>query len=162
MDIFADTRWNETGLFLQQGHSYTFSATGKWLDSKDSCDWKGTEDGTFTAGDMLRATSTFLGKFEKFYKDFSSNESTDFLGTKRVEPMRWFTLVGAIANDSGSSRVVKNDGSPVPHQYVDLTRHENDPLKITQPGYLYCFPNDIWSLYENNHGSVQLKVTRVG
>lgn len=53
--------------------------------------------------------------------------------------------------------MVKNDGSPVPHQYVDLTRHENDPLKITQPGYLYCFPNDVWSLYENNHGSVQLK-----
>jgi hypothetical protein len=29
------------------------------------------------------------------------------------------------------------------------------------PGYLYCFPNDVWSLYDNNHGSLRLTVTRV-
>jgi len=162
IDVFADTRWNNTGLYLQQGHSYTFTAAGKWLDSKDSCDWKGTQDDTLSLGDIVRGTSSFLGQFENIYKKLSGNEATDFLGTKRVEKMNWFTLIGAIANDSGSHRVVKNDGSPVPHQYVELAAHESKPLKITASGYLYCFPNDVWSLYENNHGSVRLKVTRVG
>lgn len=161
VDIFADTHWNETGLFLASGHHYIFSATGEWLDSKDACDWKGTEDSKFTAGDMFRAAGTFLGKFEALTKKLTKNSSTDFLGTKRVEEFHWFTLVGAITNDAGVGAVVPNDGSPSPHQYVDLPAHENDPLVVDAPGYLYCFPNDVWSLYDNNHGCVHLTITRV-
>lgn len=161
VDVFADTRWNYTGLYLDRNHQYRFSATGEWQDSKDTCDWRGTEDDRLTAGDMVRAASSFLGKFENVIKKISKNESTDFLGTKRVENLGWFTLVGAITNDSGTANGVKNDGSPTPHQYVSLADHEATPLKIGKPGYLYCFPNDVWSLYENNHGSIQLTVTRV-
>lgn len=162
VDVFADTHWNDTGLYLEQGGQYLFSAQGKWQDCKDSCDWKGTEDGQLTAGDILRATSSFLGEFEKIYKALSSSESSDFIGTKRVEEFNWFTMVGAIANDSGSKKVVKNDGSPVPHQYVDLAAHESVPLKLEAAGYLYCFPNDVWSLYGNNHGSISLTIKRIG
>ncbi len=164
VDIYADTHWNYTGIYLEKGKSYTFSATGEWQDSKDSCDWRGTEDNKLTPGDIVRAASSFLGTFEGIFKKLSKNKSTDFLGTKRVERMKWFTLVGAIANDAGNGNeedqvnVVENDGSPVPHQYVDLTEHEIKPLKIKAPGYLYCFPNDVWSLYGNNHGSVRLTV----
>lgn len=161
VEIFADTRWNYSGVYLPQGHSFTFSATGEWQDSKDTCDWKGTEDGKLTAGDIVRATSSFLGGFESIFKKMTKNESTDFLGTKRVETLPWFTLVGAITNDSGSKRSVKNDGSPVPHQYVELAAHKLTPLKISNPGYLYCFPNDVWTLYGNNHGSIQLTIKRV-
>jgi len=32
---------------------------------------------------------------------------------------------------------------------------------VTASGYLYCFPNDVWSLYDNNHGSIDLTITRV-
>ena len=56
--------------------------------------------------------------------------------------------------------IVPNDGSPDPHQYVNLPDHTVNPLVVDEPGYLYCFPNDVWSLYANNHGSVQLKITR--
>ena len=84
------------------------------------------------------------------------------LGTKRVEHMAWFTMVGAIANDSGSQEAVTNDGSPVPHQYVELCRHQSTPLRVTRPGYLYCFPNDVWALYANNRGSIELRITRTG
>jgi len=161
IDIFADTRWNETSLYLHQGDQYTFTAQGKWRDSKDSCDWKGTQDGKLTAGDILRGTSSFLGEFENLYKALTSNESSDFIGTKRIEELNWFTLVGAIANDSGSKKVVKNDGSPAPHQYVELAAHETVPLKIDAAGYLYCFPNDVWTLYGNNHGSISLIIKRV-
>ncbi len=161
VDIHADTHWNDTGLFLQQDHQYVFAATGEWLDSKDACDWKGTENDEFTAGDVIRATGSFLGKAETLLKKFTKNTSTDFLGTKRVEDFRWFTLVGAIANDSGVGEKMPNDGSPSPHQYVNLPDHAAIPLVITSPGYLYCFPNDVWSLYDNNHGSVRLTITRV-
>lgn len=161
VDVYADTRWNYTGLYLEKGHKYIFSATGEWQDSKDTCDWKGTQNDEFTFGDIARSTASFLGKFEKIFKKFTKNQSTDFIGTKRVEEFNWFTLVGAISNDSGSKNVVKNDGSPTPHQYVELAAHEADPLEIEKPGYLYCFPNDVWSLYGNNNGSVQLKIQRV-
>jgi len=92
----------------------------------------------------------------------TDNRSTDFAMTKRVERFKWFILVGAIINDAGSGDVVHNDGSPIPHQYVQLPDHQDgNPLKINAPGYLYCFPNDVWGLYGNNHGSVRLTITRV-
>lgn len=160
VEVFADTRWNATGLYMQAGHEYTFSAVGEWQDSRDTCDWHGTEDGKLSAGDIVRATGSFVGMFEERFRNFSDNQRTDFLGTKRVEELNWFVLVGAIANDSGTERPVKNDGTPVPHQQVDLTRHESRPLKIMHSGYLYCFPNDVWTLYGNNHGSITLTITR--
>jgi len=161
VEIFADTKWNHTQIYLGKNQSFTFSATGKWVDSKDVCDWKGTENDEFTMGDIVRATSSFLGKSEPFLKRVLKNESMDIIGTKRVEDMRWFTMVGAIANSAGASHAVGNDGSAVEHQYVDLTQHETEPLLITHSAYLYCFANDVWSLYKNNHGSVHLTVTRI-
>jgi hypothetical protein len=160
VDVFADTRWNETQLYMDKDQEFTFSATGKWVDGKDVCDWKGTENADFTVGDLVRATSSFLGKYEQFFKRVLKNQSLDFIGTKRVENMKWFVMVGAIANDSGISDAVGNDGSAVEHQYVDLTKHETQPLHIENPGYLYCFANDVWSLYNNNHGTIHLKITR--
>ncbi|MBW7895199.1 MAG: DUF2235 domain-containing protein [Opitutaceae bacterium] len=162
VDVFADIRWNDTGLYLEAGHEYTFAATGEWVDSKDVCDWRGTENDEFTKADIVRGVSSFLGKFESLVVRLTKNNSTDFLGTKRVEKFRWFTLVGAIANDRGDNAVVPNDGSPSPHEYVDLPAHTVKPFAVTSPGYLYCFPNDVWSLYGNNHGSVKLTITRVG
>ncbi|MEA3490991.1 MAG: DUF2235 domain-containing protein [Campylobacterota bacterium] len=167
VDVYADTRWNATDIYLPKDHSFTFLATGKWKDSKDVCNWNGTEDGILTIGDFARASSSFLGKFENIFEELTKNNSMDFLGTKRVENIKWFAMVGAIANDAGAvthdagtSSVVNHDGSPVPHQYVDLTKHNTTYLTIEYPGYLYCFPNDVWSLYGNNHGSVQLTITR--
>ncbi len=165
VDIFAGTVWNDTGIYLDQGHQYLFSCVGGWKDSKDACDWNGTEDGKFTLGDVMRAGSSLIGKVEKGVKGISKNASSDFLLTKRVEDFRWFSLVGAIANDNGKDGGVPsktpNDGSPDPHQYVSLPAHTTTPLKIKRPGYLYCFPNDVWALYWNNRGSVRLTIKRV-
>ena len=164
VDIYANTHWNYTGIYLEKG-GYLFSATGEWQDSKDTCDWRGTEDGKLTFGDISRATSSFLGMFESIYKKLFNNSSTDFLLTKRIEGMKWFTMVGAITNDNGKATdmSVSNDGSPVPHQYVDLVEHQTQTthLDVGIPGYLYCFPNDVWSLYGNNGGSVRLTIKRI-
>jgi hypothetical protein len=159
--VFADTRWNPLYLFLDSGQEYRFSASGEWKDSKDTCDWHGTDDDKLTTGDIVRGVSSFLGSLEKTYRKLTDNESTDFWGTKRVESMPWFVMVGAIANDNGDKKAVKNDGSPNPHQYINLTEYEDTPFTVEHPGYLYAFPNDVWSLYENNHGSIDLTITRV-
>lgn len=161
IDIYAGDRWNETGLYLVKEHSYKFSAEGRWLSGSESCDWTGMADDKLTAGDILRGISNFWGQFEDIYKQWSHNESTDFIGSKRVENIGWLSLTGAVTNDSGSKRAVKNDGSPVPHQYVELCRHELNPFAVTNDGYLYCFANDVWGLYENNRGSIRLTVKRV-
>ena len=161
VDIFADTHWNYSSVYLPQGHSFTFSATGQWQDSTDTCDWRGTENKEMTVGDLIRGAASLFGTLERTFKKLLKNEATDLPGTKRVEKLNWFTLVGAIANDAGLKQVVGNDGSPVPHQYVELAAHASAPLTITAPGYLYCFANDAWNFYGNNHGSVQLTIHRV-
>ncbi|MCD2453458.1 DUF2235 domain-containing protein [Methylicorpusculum oleiharenae] len=163
VEIFASKHWNYTGLYLQKDQKFIFSAQGEWLDANDSCSWMGTEDDKFTVGDVFRGIGTFLGKFESLAEKLTRNELMDIWGTKRVESINWFAMVGAIANDNGvdSKEVVKNDGSPVKHQHLDLTKYQdqNEPFTVTKPGYLYCFPNDVWSLYGNNRGSVSLTIT---
>jgi len=154
VDVFARERWNRSGVYLEQGAAYRFAATGAWQDARDACDWRGTEDGKFSMGDLARAASSLVGKIEK-------HEAMDFRITKRVEKLPWFALIGAITNDGGKQGAVNHDGSPVPHQYVLLPEHETKSLKLTKPGYLYCFANDAWALYENNRGSLQLTITRV-
>lgn len=160
VEVYADTQWNPTGLYLEAGHSYRFQATGEWLDSKDACDWHGTENNDFTWGDLIRAGGAAIGQVEGLIKRVNGNASTDFWLTKRVESYRWFTLVGAVANDFGADAIVPNDGSPNPHEYVDLPAHATLPFRVTNPGYLFCFPNDVWALYANNHGSLRLTITR--
>jgi len=160
VDIFADTRWNPTHVYLSAGEEYTFSATGEWLDSDDSCDWKGTQNDELTLGDIIRIGASALGILEDIFKKGTGNQTTDFLFTKRIESMKWFVMVGAIANDSGQNNAVANDGSPTSHQYIELPAYEAAPFRVNASGYLYCFPNDVWSLYGNNHGSVQLTIHR--
>jgi len=160
VEIFADKRWNYTGIYLEQGGEYYFSAEGEWVDLHDSCDWKGTDDGRLTIADITKSASSFLGSIEKLFHSVSGNNQSDFYLTKRIEDFPWFILVGAVCNDSGSVDSVANDGSPVPHFYFKMPDYEQNSLIIDTPGYLYCFPNDVWSLYENNHGSIQLTVKR--
>jgi len=163
VDVFASQQWNATGIYLEAGARYRFSATGEWQDAGDSCDWHGTEGGKFSVGDLARAASSFFGSFEERFKKLTGNESTDFTMTRRVESIPWFAMVGAVANDgTDGDPAVKGDGSPHAHQYVALADHGTEPLAVGKSGYLFAFPNDVWSLYGNNRGSIRLTVTRVG
>lgn len=160
-NVYANQHWNRSGLYLEAGIEYTFNATGEWRDSEDACDWKGTEDTKLTMGDIIRSFSGFMGAAEPIYSKVTGNNGADFMFTKRIEDKNWFTLIGAITNDNGSVAAVNNDGSPLPHQYVELYQHRRKPLVLKHPGYLYCFPNDVWGLYGNNSGSLRVTVTRV-
>ncbi len=163
VNIFAKQHWTPTYIYMKEGEQYIFEAEGCWQDSKDVCDWLGTEDGKLTAGDIIRFASSIWGMTERKFKQVTENRSTDFWGTKRIEHMPWFIAVGCIANDSNQEKAVTNDGSPHPHQYVALPRYQKktNALEVESSGYFYAFPNDVWSLYRNNQGSIQLKVIRV-
>ncbi len=161
VDVFAVQHWNYTGIYMNKGEKYEFSAQGEWVDQTDSCDWRGTEkDKKFTKGDVVRFFGSLWGKAENVFNDI--NKSTDFWGTKRDEYCDWFSMVGVISNDSGAPDPVHNDGSPTPHTYVSLPEHQHGkPLTIKAPGYFYAFANDAWHFYNNNKGSIRLTVTRV-
>jgi uncharacterized protein (DUF2235 family) len=162
--IYARNHWNETGLFLEEGASYTFKADGQWLDGNVPCGPGGSKDGKFKLGELVNVASSLFGKLEGAFKKVTGNEQADFIGTRRSEQHPWLSLLGAIANDGPQHGTNPNgDGSPYPHQSFFIGEGSQQPLLIkpTEAGYLYAFANDAWHFYGNNRGSVNLTVTRV-
>jgi len=160
IEIFASNPWNKTDLYLEVGQQYQFSARGSWLNGKESYDWQGNSE-RYTIRDFIHFAASCLGKLEKGFKFFTHNPAVDFWGTKRAEEYGWAVMIGAIANDGNTDNAVKNDGSSSAHQYLKLSQYETTPFTVTKSGYLYCFSNDAWRFYKNNHGCIELTVTRV-
>jgi hypothetical protein len=160
MSIYADQHWNRTGIFLEAGASYTFSAEGEWMDRTIKCGPGGTNDGKFQLGEIVQMSGSFFGKIEGLFGKLTGNKSADFVATKRIESAPWFCLMGAIANDGGAANP-QPDGSPSPHEYLEIG---SGPFNATvqRPGCLFAFANDAWYFYNNNHGSVSLTVERTG
>lgn len=155
VDVFAARIWNETGVYLEAGVTYRFEATGQWVDRNITCGPGGTDDGDFQVGELAHLAGALWGKAEGLFRKLTKNDKADFRGTRREEKMPWFVLVGVVAN-GGNPR---KDGTPAPHETFRIgAGGEHSP---GTSGYLYCFANDAWHFYGNNHGSVRLKVTRL-
>ncbi len=152
LDIFAQPQWNETGLWLDAGTEYTFTATGEWLDSSIKCGPGGTDDGHFQLAEVGQIAGTLLGKAEAVFKRLTGNASADFRFTRRHEDMPWFSLVGALANGGG----VDAKGHLMPHETFLI----GDGCTYTPrtSGYFYAYANDAWNCYGNNRGRVSLKI----
>lgn len=153
--IYAAEHWNDTGIYLEAGKKYRFTASGEWLDSSIKCGPGGTDDGKFNPAEVVHLAMSLWGKVEKLAKTVTSNQTADFQGTRREEDMPWFALVGVVAN-GGNPQV---DGTPEPHETFligDGCEHT-----VKKSGYFHGFANDAWNLYENNHGSVSLTVERM-
>ena len=158
--VYAAQHWNRTGIYLEAGAAYEFTAEGEWLDASIKCGPGGTDDGRFQLGEVAQMAGSVVGKLEGLFQKISGNKNADFVMTRRVESMPWFSLVGVIANDGlGASSNPQPDGSPSPHQTLDIGAGPCK-LKVKKPGYLFAFANDAWHFYDNNRGSVSLKVRR--
>ena len=153
--IYAINPWNETGIFLEPGATYQFVAKGQWVDGHIACGPAGTRDGVFEPGELVQMGASLLGKLEKIYKKITGNTEADLRGTKRIEDAPWFALMGVVANGGFSLP----DGSFAPHEQIVIGEGIRD-YSPKRPGYLWCFANDAWHFYNNNHGSVTLTVTR--
>ncbi len=161
VEVFADTRWNATGIYMHEDEGYTFAAQGEWKDSRTACDWRGIPGRVLSMGNLLRGFADVAAELEAIYRALTDNRDADFYGTRRVEKFPWFALVGAVTNDGGAKEAVAHDGSPSLHQCAMLADYTQEALLVKKPGYFFCFANDAWSFYKNNRGSLLLTVTRV-
>lgn len=152
LPVFAINPWNATGLWLEAGVTYKFKATGQWLDRKTPSGPEGLEDGKFEPSDVAMALGHMLGQAESLFKQITGNKATDFWGSKRHQDLKWFQLVGAIANGAGEDAEMGAD------ELISIGK--GCDYKPKRSGYLYAYANDAWSFYGNNRGSVQLTVTR--
>ena len=114
-------------------------------------------DGKFHVGELVQMLGTVLGWFERAYNRLRNNEhNDDFISvTKRVEKADWFALIGVITNQGSP----KNDGDPPPPQIEILG--DSAIISVEKPGYLFCFANDAWAMYDNNRGYVTLDIARL-
>ena len=139
-------------MWLIAGTTYTFSATGEWLDSSIKCGPGGTDDGHFQLAEVAQIAGNLLGEFEAGFKKLTGNNSADFRFTRRHENMPWFSLVGAIANGGGANA----KGYVEPHEaFLIGDGCTYTPLKS---GYFYAYANDAWNCYGNNRGRVKLRI----
>jgi hypothetical protein len=153
LPIFAINPWNATGLYLEAGVTYKFSAEGQWLDRTVACGPGGTTDGNFQPAEVFHVLAGIFGQAEILFKKLSGNKAADFWTTKRHEELNWFSLVGSIANGACE------EDEMGPDEAIAIGAGcEHNPKRS---GYLYCYANDAWHFYSNNRGSVQLTVTRV-
>jgi len=154
VSIYAAQPWNETGLYLEAGGLYEFTATGQWVDRTIKCSPDGSTIGRFKIGELAHLAGSLWGQVEDAFKRMTKNEQADFRGTKRVESLPWFALVGAVANGGNPGA----DGTPAPHELIPIKGGGSHTPE--RSGYLYCFANDAWHFYDNNRGSVRLTVRR--
>jgi len=147
VQIFADTPWNETGLWLEAEQEYQFTATGEWMDGKRKCNPSG-----FERGKLVHWVSSLLSQGEGLFKKMIDNESANFFFTRRHDDDPWLVLMGAIAN--GGIRIP--DGTMIPHETFVIG--EGTTYTPKKSGYFYAYANDAWGFYGNNLGHVRLKV----
>ncbi len=153
--VFAAQHWNATGIYLERGARYRFSASGEWLDAKIACGPGGPRT-RFHPAYLIAGGWALL---VSLYRGITGQRDAK-LGMRRAEKMPWFALVGAIAN-GGNPQI---DGTPQPLESFLIGNGCDYPApgkSIDKPGYLYGYANDLWSMYGNNRGSVTLTVERL-
>ncbi|MGE4280104.1 MAG: DUF2235 domain-containing protein [Magnetospirillum sp.] len=154
-EVYALDPWNATGIWMEAGTRYQFTATGEWLDKNIPCGPDGTKDGKFHLGEMVHLAGSALGVAEEWFKTLTGNKAADFKGTRRYEWAPWFSLMGVIANAKG----VDGKGHALPHE--SLLIGGGTQYTPQESGYLYAFANDAWGFYGNNRGRLLLSVERL-
>jgi len=159
--VYARDHWNYTGLYLEAGGRYEFSATGEWLDGSIECTPDGACPSSFNPGVLIWALAWPFELAERIYRKVMKNPRADFWMTRRLGEYPWFSLIGVIANDGGRGVLGTDiDGSDAPHQTFKIG---SGPMTVTvdAPGYFFAFANDAWKAYGNNKGSVAVTVRRL-
>jgi hypothetical protein len=149
--VEAGRGWTETGLYLEPG-TYQFEATGEWCSAGDRCGPEGGTSLRHLSGNLFTGV---VGIAEKALRAVVRNPEAELAGTRRAADRPFMSLIGVVANEQTNA-----DGEvAAPDEQIFIgagTKHT-----VRSSGYLHAFPNDAWGFYGNNHGSVQLTVTRI-
>jgi len=149
--VYAGKHWSETGIYLEKGGIYNFTAKGQWIiGGKIKC----TADNNKVIFTRF-ILGAVLGIAERFLKLFSWDNEWDFLFTKRVENIPWLKLTGVVAN----AHEPNPNGTPATPEIFAIGK-EHMKYQCKESGYLYCFVNDAWDFYNTHQGSLTLTVTR--
>lgn len=154
VEVYSREQWNATGIWLEAGQEYDFTAHGEWLDDSITCGPDGTADGRFQLAEIAHIAGRGLGHLERWFQKLSGNRAADFRFTRRHESYPWFSLVGAVANGDGHDA----KGHMLPHEHV-LIGAECLRWKPSRSGYFFAYANDAWNCYGNNRGRVRLSVS---
>ncbi|MDO6586530.1 DUF2235 domain-containing protein [Salipiger sp. 1_MG-2023] len=155
LDVFARSRWNATGIWLQAGARYRFDADGEWLDAGIRCSAAGPKPGLHL-GKALWLAAAPASKLQGWLRRKPGNGSAVVWAARRAEALPWMSLVGIVASGQGAS---ETRGRICPHETLAIGA--GGTLTPRSSGYLYCFANDVWGAYFNNRGKVSLSVTRL-
>jgi Uncharacterized alpha/beta hydrolase domain (DUF2235) len=148
-DIFAREPWNVTGLYLEEGVSYDFAASGEWMDGTVKCGPGGTDDDRFEIGEIAHVAASLIDRAEAIFRRLSNNQQAELWWSRREGDQPWFALIGVVANEEDPEERIT---------YQTFAIGEGTRFRPTRTGYLYCFANDAWEAYGNNRGSVRLTV----
>lgn len=136
--------WNDNGVLLVEGHTYTFQVkASNWCDGADP------------TGSSCRQEKGIPSSLAEGWLETPSIMSTilkpmSFL--RRCPQQPWYALTG----------VIHVDGEKENKDYCFLIGDGGELVKPEATGRLFVFANDSYtSTYENNYGTVELKVIRV-
>lgn len=149
--ISSTKQWNTTGLYMNAGEQYTMQASGEWVDKNSKFGPEGTADCKFRFVLIIYFIADIAGHIESIL----TNSTFNLNFSRRNLTLPWFSLVGVIA-DGGNP---KCNGTPPKHNTF-LIGNGCTLLPLERPGYFYAYANDVWKLYGNNHGSVELIIQR--
>ena len=151
--VQARKPWNWTGIYLEAGQRYRFSARGHWQGAALCCGPDGAgnaQERKLTTTD----TASLLTRVGQRWRRFTGEDSiVPAPSARRVECANWFALIGVIATDGDT---LANTTATTPFEIG-----KGCELECHNSGYLYCFANDVWGLYDDNQGEIQLSIERM-
>lgn len=141
-DVPANDPWHFTGIYLEKDKTYHFTASGEWSDKDIRCD----PAGRVIVGPLLqRVVRETVGGIDAVQR--WAGDALNLQLARREDAFPWFCLVGAIAN-----------GACENGEHETFRIGDEATFAPKASGYLFCFANDDWHMYENNSGSVRMTV----
>jgi hypothetical protein len=147
--VQAHLEWNASGLYLEAGHEYQLTATGRWRDFDR---WSGPEGDS--ERQLRRLPGTLLGKLEPIWQGLTHNPSANLMLTRRDEKAAWMSLIGVIANGH-----IQTEGNRQAHETFEIGSGRQ--YIVNKSGYFYAFANDSRGAYNDNLGTVELTIHRL-
>ena len=162
----AAKRWSPMGVFLEPDKTYEIAAQGVWHDLKRDY---GPD------GEWINQPSGFMGKLldaHVFPKAIATvarqlRRNAPYRrvpGAWRIPESKAFVLMGVVAGGRGVQSI---EGVTLakPHTTFEIGKGVRVGAGTAHPiekgGYLYCFPNDVWQMYHNNNGELDVTITMV-
>lgn len=155
--IRAKEKWSSTGVYLEKGQSYSFEASGEWLDAGLKSGPEGLNSSMQRIG---HAVGSGFGGLKRIFLSIDSDQSSLATLARRNDQWPWFSLVGFIANGHSElppGTLIEEDSEPPQHQSF-LIGSGTSSITPKASGYLYCYANDAWHFYKNNRGKVRLTI----